>query len=523
MTIPLKTATSGSSKKNASTPAKSAGASSKAQTVAKPTAAFGRSIPPPAPKKRATVNSIVAGTSFGELPPTRRRTVKPKLPALRLDPFIDQTTVQPVIAMADKSKMPNPQSRDAPSFDAEKPGELVRFISRMEDLYKKYGVTDDKEKIEMLGKYADAKSENEWCYLKAYKGADFTKFKKELVNSYPEAADQERGSLKKLVRLCKEHKGIDQTDLAELKSLVRGFVAEVGKLQEPPALLSNREAVERFLGCLDDDFRNSVQSRLEILTKVDENAVRSEDRFQLDDVIDTALSIGQGSRTSYKPIATRAAPAGSSSRPVISDTAVKVEADISHLKDSFTVQSRQSEAGLKQLHNKIEELTRLMTQSRVMSQNAGAPPPRYNQPDQRGSRLSTNCFYCNDPNHMKNECPHKEEHLLKGWILIDALGRIRLADGRQVPWGKPGDSVKERVELVQAEGRAARVNVAVRQRTPGIIQLSQNVAASGASTHGHPSAATQEDVEDLLDQLDLNDVQQYLYGKVQKVSEQENF
>ena len=87
---------------------------------------------------------------------------------------------------------------------------------------------------------------------------------------------------------------------------MRGLKAEVAKLQTPPALLSNREAVEQFLGCLDDEFRNNVLSRLEILTIDDEDTVRAEDRFQLDDVIDTALSIGQGSRSTYKSNSLRA-------------------------------------------------------------------------------------------------------------------------------------------------------------------------------------------------------------------------
>ena len=90
-----------------------------------------------------------------------------------------------------------------------------------------------------------------------------------------------------------------------------------------------------------------------------------------------------------------------------------MEADISRLKDSFNVQSKQSESGLKQLHNKIEELTRLMSQSRVVSQNIGGAAPRFGIQESRGG-MPSGCFYCLDPEHMKNECPHKSEHLLKG-------------------------------------------------------------------------------------------------------------
>ena len=151
-TVP-KTAKNGSSKKNTSTPAKSAGETSKAQTVGKITAAYSRNNPPPAPKKRTTANSREANF-VGPLPTTTRK--KPeKLPALRLDPVNPLGPAPEVeLPMADKNKMPNPQSRDAPSFDADKPEELLRFINRMEDLYKKHGIDNAKDKIEMLGKYA---------------------------------------------------------------------------------------------------------------------------------------------------------------------------------------------------------------------------------------------------------------------------------------------------------------------------------------------------------------------------------
>ena len=97
-----------------------------------------------------------------------------------------------------------------------------------------------------------------------------------------------------------------------------------------------------------------------------------------------------------------------------------------------------------------------------------------------------------------------------------------MADGRPIPWSKPGDSVKERIESVYADGKV-NVNVGVRQRTPGIIQLNQNMVSSIQSAHVNQGMATQEDVERLLDQLDLNDVQQYVYGRVQNFSESENF
>ncbi len=80
--------------------------------------------------------------------------------------------------MTNPDRMPNPQTRDSPSFDREKPTELLRFISRMEDLFTKHGITEDQKKITMLGKYADAASEAEWQHLDSYDGRSLGKVQK---------------------------------------------------------------------------------------------------------------------------------------------------------------------------------------------------------------------------------------------------------------------------------------------------------------------------------------------------------
>ncbi|EDQ98996.1 uncharacterized protein LACBIDRAFT_335460 [Laccaria bicolor S238N-H82] len=60
--------------------------------------------------------------------------------------------------------------------------------------------------------------------------------------------------------LFKEH-GIND-DQEKKKQLGRGFRAEQKLLLVPPALVSNRELVELFLGCLRDSFRGQVEGSL---------------------------------------------------------------------------------------------------------------------------------------------------------------------------------------------------------------------------------------------------------------------
>ena len=417
--------------------------------------------------------------------------------------------------MTNPDRMPNPQTRDAPSFDREKPTELLRFISRMEDLFTKHGITEDQKKITMLGKYADAASEAEWQHLDSYDGEVWAKFRKELIESYVEACDIERGSLKALQKICQENRRIAATDLSDLMALKRGFRVEVKKLQKDPPLLSNREAVEMFLDCLTPEFRLLITSRLDIANKEIPEGTRPEDKYKLDDVVDTAITLGKGSRVTYKALDGVATT--TSKRGVSDEGSMKLEAELCILKDTFVTQNKQSEAHMNRLASRIEEMTKQFTSSMnkmAAPQLSGQSQPAYRPAINMGglppfrqniNATQSGCFYCSEEGHLKNECPHRTQHLNQGWIIVDAMGRVRMADGSPIVWGQSGESTKERVEATRNRTSTAQVNINTRANIPGIIQFNQN------ST---PLAGLPQDrIEDLLEQLDVNDVQQFLMNK----------
>lgn len=416
-------------------------------------------------------------------------------------------------AMASPSRMPNPQTRDAPSFDRLKPTELLRFISRMEDLFVKHGITSDIDKVTTLGKYADAASEAEWQHLDSYETHIWVDFRRELINSYVEACDIERGSLKALQKICRENRKIATADLSDLMALKRAFRVEVKKLQKDPPLLSNREAVEMFLDCLTSDFRLHVTSRLDIVQKEVEEGTRPEDKYKLDDVIKAAVTLAQGARVSYKALD----GVTSSSRDTGGEINMKLEQELCTIKDTLVTQNRQSESHINKLSSRIEEMSKQFTSSMnkmAVPPNGGQMQAGYRQPapfrapapfQQNGATPLSGCFYCGEEGHLKNECVHRSQHLTQGWIQTDSFGRIRLGDGSPIPWGKPGDTTKERVEAGRAKNATAQVNMNSRANVPGIIQLNQNAT---------PLACLSQDrIEDLLEQLDVNDVQQFLVNK----------
>src|SRR5271154_3116729 len=128
-----------------------------------------------------------------------------------------------------------PSARDAPKFSSRRPQELRRFVRWMEDLWKDAGITDDEEKKESLGKYADLDSEEEWKALENYpKGNSWEDFKKELIENYSEAAEAERGTPAKIKQICRDTRDISLGDLAALYAFRRQFMTEAKKLSQAP-------------------------------------------------------------------------------------------------------------------------------------------------------------------------------------------------------------------------------------------------------------------------------------------------
>ena len=129
----------------------------------------------------------------------------------------------------------------------------------MEDLWLEAGVTDDQKKKEMIGKYADQDSEEEWAAFDTYKkGHSWDDFKDELIENYPEAAAAERGTPARLRQICKEAGIVQLGDINALYAFRRAFMSEARKLQEPPEAMGNRELVEMFFKCLGASFKQAV-------------------------------------------------------------------------------------------------------------------------------------------------------------------------------------------------------------------------------------------------------------------------
>lgn len=215
-----------------------------------------------------------------------------------IDPVQLTTAVAAAVGTAQPPRgyLPMPGSWEAPVFVASKPKDLYRFLKKYEELCRQCRITSSREKIDNISQYADTQTESEWQAFVSYENGTWAEFKDELINSYPEAANHEDGSVDKLEIICKNNMQIGIRDQSALMQLKRGFMAEVAKLTKAnPPIISNQSLVRLFVGCLDKNFRDSLNQRLQI-QNVNPVATgrRRDDLYDLDFVIKMALEMTNG-------------------------------------------------------------------------------------------------------------------------------------------------------------------------------------------------------------------------------------
>lgn len=429
---------------------------------------------------------------------------------------VETNTIDPPVqatAMPGNKEMPSPYARDAPKFDSEKPEELNRYIRRLEELFVKYGVESDKEKIRYLGAYTDARTEKEWEAMASFEGNNFEEHKKEIIDSYPEASSEARGSMKELKRVRDSFSGITCQDLTKLQAYKRAFVAEAKKLQKNPALLSNHEAIDYFMKPLSSGFRKKIIDKLDLSdllapATADANR-RIEDRFPLEKVIETAVNIARGMQNSY---GTSESSSSSNSdndnkrdlRALVKQENEEINATLAQLQDYQKLSEKNVISALSQLKDNLQQVIQAQNSQQAVPvyQNQGYQPPAQAARPRSlyvpAGNTST-CFYCGEDGHMKDDCPHRNQHAEKGWIVIDARGRHTLPDGRMIPLSG-GPTAKLRVENLNGAGpKTVASNIQNLIGKPGVIQLNQTIAIPG-----------QLEIENELEKFDLNDIVQFI-------------
>jgi hypothetical protein len=370
-----------------------------------------------------------------------------------------------------KMKIPNPNDKGAPKFDPVKAVELARYFDQVDEIISENSIKDEEKKKNLLGRYAPATTEMEWKAFDTYKKGTYEDYKKEIMESYPEAAELEIGSLARMNAVTRPYiiDPVSTYDLSRLLALKRGFCAEAVKLARTPTLLSNRELVNKFTNCLESSFVRNIVTRLCLIhatkkkpaeaTVANEEAApavaerRIEDRFDLTEVINIAVEIA---KEMQNPFGIRAESAPAAPVPTVK---VEDEERSALWKDSMEVKFKNIESSLDTTLRKVNELSVLAQQTQRAPAVANQRPTSFNsmgprEPYSRQVNTSTGnwnnnnlqftCFYCRMPGHLLRNCPEVDRHLRMKWV-VRTENSVQFADGTPIR-GDVNTSMKDIVD-----------------------------------------------------------------------------
>ncbi|KAJ7706799.1 hypothetical protein B0H17DRAFT_1125629 [Mycena rosella] len=354
-------------------------------------------------------------------------------------------------------KMPYSWDRNRPTFDSDDHEELLTYVDQVEEILDKAGITVGAERK----------------HLGLYTSGTFDEFVKEVFQSYPEVKSEETGSVEALNNICKKHKGITVSQVGKLRCFGIEFTAEAKKLMRGKALTTNLQVCHMYLETLDPAFSvvlkvtvSSAQLMRNHLGVQAPAAVigpaiaprKKGDPIDLVDLIkmaeDMTASQPEGGSTfdilPEKEI-TRATHFPTIKQEPSDEKMEEINGVLATLRDAFlTSQTQQHEH-----HSEILKLLQQVAKGVPLhkdipiansgNQNQGSnnyQPERWNNPA-KSTDNNRDCFYCELQGHISRNCPHKEEHINKGWLGIEN-GKTRLGNGGFIPRG-PGTQ-RQRVE-----------------------------------------------------------------------------
>jgi len=391
------------------------------------------------------------------------------------------------ISTMGERKMVVPGTRDAPKFSAARPRELRRFLRQLEDLWRDADITGDRDKKESVGKYADQECEEEWKALETYEdGYSWDEFKAELLDNYPEASAAERGTPARIRQIVRDADNIELGDTTKLYAYRRAFLAEAAKLRKPPAVMSNRELVELFMGGLSMTMGQAVLQYLggTIKKKVPEKGKekevprkemkgeetrRPEDRHDLDEVCRAAGEVSENAQgmLSYKWGAPQQiTKRGSSLVQTSTGESTALSSKVESLEETQALEKDRLDAVNKQWGARFDNIEGLM--KTLLSQSQEKPTASYIQNLGPGNKFGSQaeptgkvyksfsngseliCFGCGENGHFQNNCERVKALVKNGAIVYNREGRVCLPDGSRVPNVPTGASLVERVDRYYA-------------------------------------------------------------------------
>lgn len=427
-----------------------------------------------------------------------------------------------------KERFPESYERDAPKFDDEKPDEILRWFEQMERILE-IAKVDPGDKNDFILRYVVRRVKNQWVNLASYK-LSYAEFKKEILDNYPSARDDDVGSVRKLKKDISKFDDGDLTidDADDVLKLIRVIQVEVVKLRKSGSI-TDRETVPLFMSKLDKDFRRRIEANLDTSREVSRALASSgvaqaaaaaaiaaggqapqvpqtsaRKQYTFDEVCAEAkrLVTDQDEKDEFwsgeklvrpssrgRDMSLERKPKSESHKE---ELMLEVKGAVAQMMDQLETQHKQAVIETSSREKKLEELLAIGRRQQkeheqfYKSLNTGtgsgpshtdarlqdSGPPR----EVRFRPQSSNdmCRYCREGDHWQNECPHRHQHILNGWLkVID--GRDCYSDGGFLPMGGPRsrkDLIEEsaRRKGLRPAGQAVAYQSTYLQEAPGLYR-----------------------------------------------------
>lgn len=375
-------------------------------------------------------------------------------------------------------RIPYTWDKNAPSFDTDDYEDLLKFVDSVEQIIALANITDDAEKKKLLTNYLPIKKKEYWRGLKTYTTGTFEEFLTEVYKSYPEVKSSKVGSIDNLVKICRSYKGITVLDEGLLRRFGVEFLTVVKKLLKGNAITTNSEACKRYLDTLEPSFATTLRMTISSTNIMKERLIetaaipapaqpatdlRKEDPIKIEELIQMAEAMAASQQDTssdyHTPEITRSQNFPMVKKEHRDERIDELGGAIASLQDAFKVSQTQVQSA--QAETKKLQVEMLNQLQQMKNAAPGRDPPPHKDIVQAGAASNFNgpdrpfttnikgegprdCFYCEQTGHFSRECTFKEEHIHKGWIVIEN-GRTRLGDGSFIPRGE-GKSQRQRVE-----------------------------------------------------------------------------
>ena len=327
--------------------------------------------------------------------------------------------------MAAQTSMPARGERAAPTFDRNKPRELVRFFEELEYLFDRSALTAEAEKKKHVLRYVDFEVEQIWKTFPEYTDATktYAHFKAAILVHYPDASGDYVYSLRDMDLLIGERQRLGISNSVDLADYHLKFLAITTWLIEK-AQLGTLEQQRGYLRAFQPRLLGAITNRLQ-MKKPDHHPNIP---HPIKDVYEAARFILQGANTApqnyFAPTPPGVNPA------FVPDGAV-------------TIAKREPSVKQEDLSSMFSEFTKSIVEA--LNQN-NRNRPSSGAPSAGSAPRNTSCILCGGP-HFIRECTKLNELIEQGKCKRNAEGKVVLPSGAFVPRDiLPGALLSERIE-----------------------------------------------------------------------------